>query len=207
MKVSRALTALLLAIFLCGAGAAAPAVGASEDPQKFIQGLAQKAITTVAAQNVSDGERSQRFRHLFVSAFDIPEIGKFVLGRHWRAASPAQQSQFLKEFEDMQVFTWSRRFKDYHGEHLQTLGARKENEGWLVDSQIVRPQGSPIPVQWRVRQESDGALRIVDIVPEGVSMALTQRQDFAGALQSNGGNVDALLASMRAKNQQLAATQ
>jgi phospholipid transport system substrate-binding protein len=177
-----------------------------QDAQIFIRDLAQKAIDTVAAQNISDTERSDRFRRLFVSAFDIPEIGRFVLSRYWRAANSDQRKEFLKEFEDMQVLTWSKRFKDYHGERLEIVGASMQNDNtWLVDSEVVRPQSKPIPVQWRVRQSSNGGLKVVDIIPENVSMALTQRQDYASAMQSNGGSIDNLLVSMRDKNDQLAA--
>ena len=186
-------------------GATTGWAASAQEAQSFVQDLAQKAIVTVAAPNLSDQERSDRFRRLFVSAFDIPEIGKFVLSRYWRAADPTQQQEFLKEFAELQVLTWSRRFKDYNGESLRTEGANDQGDGiWLVDSQILRPQGPPIPVQWRIHQAGDGSLRIVDIIPEGVSMALTERQDYASVLQSNGGHVDGLLTSMRAKNEQLA---
>lgn len=177
----------------------------AQDAQHFIEELAHQAITTVAAQNIPDDQRRQHFRQLFVSAFDLPDIGKFVLSRYWRTATPQQRDEFLKQFEDMQVLVWSDRFKEYHGETLEALGATKDTSGdWLVNSRILRPNNPPIPVQWRVHEAPGGALRIVDIIPENVSMALTQRQDFAGVLQSNGGNIDALLSTMRAKNNQLA---
>jgi phospholipid transport system substrate-binding protein len=176
-----------------------------QEARTFIEGLAQKAITTVAAQNISDADRKAQFQRLFISAFDIPEIGEFVLSRHWKTATPAQQKDFLVVFEDMQVLTWSQRFKHYDGVKLETEGAKMESEGvWLVDSQIVRPQGPPTPVQWRIRRAADGSMRIIDIIAEGVSMALTYRDEYAAALQSNSGNIDALLTSMRAKNVLLA---
>ncbi len=194
----------LFALFMFFGATTAKATD-DQEARHFIEDLAQKAITTVAAPNISDTDRNDRFGRLFVSAFDIPQIGKFVLSRHWQTATPTQQTAFLKEFEDTQGWTWSRRFKDYNGVRLETLGANKEGEAvWLVDSQIVRPQGPPIPVQWRIHQAADGSLRVIDIISEGVGMALTYREDYAAVLQSNGENVDALLSTMRAKNEQLA---
>lgn len=176
----------------------------AQDAEKFIQNLAQTAISTVAEKTLSQNERDDRFRRLFVSSFDLPQIARFVLARYWRQASPDQQRDFLKEFEDFNVLTWARRFQDYNGEKLDTRGATKESDrGWLVDSQILRNQGPPIPVQWRLRQGDDGNLRIVDIIVEGVSMAITNRSDYNAALQSNGGNISALLSTMRAKIDQL----
>ncbi len=199
--VQRILVSTLVALFVLFGTTAARAAD-DQTAQTFIQGLAQNAIATVAAQNVSDTDRNERFRKIFVSAFDIPEIGKFVLSRHWRAVTPAQQAAFLKEFEDTQVLMWSRRFKDYNGVSLETLGANKEGEAtWLVDSQIIRPQAPPISVQWRVHGAADGSMRVIDIISSGISMVLTYRDDYASALKLNGGNVDALLAVMRAKNE------
>jgi len=176
------------------------------DAEKFVQGLAGQAITTVADRQIPDSERAIRFRKLFVSHFDIPEIGRFVLSRYWRQATPEQQQEFLKLFEDISVLTWSRRFKEYDGETLEASSSSKDGDhGWLVESHIVRTQGPSIPIQWRLRQGDDGAFRIVDIIVDGVSMAITHRSDYAAAMQANGGKVDSLLAIMHSKLETLKA--
>ena len=179
---------------------------AGQDAEKFIQGLAGQAIAAVADRQIPDSERATRFRKLFVSHFDIPEIGRFVLSRYWRQATPEQQQEFLKLFEDISVLTWSRRFKEYNGEMLEASSSSKDGErGWLVESHIVRNQGLAIPIQWRLRQGDDGAFRIVDIIVDGVSMAITHRSDYAAAMQANGGKVDLLLATMHSKLESLRA--
>jgi phospholipid transport system substrate-binding protein len=174
--------------------------------QKFIGALAQRAITTVADRQLPLVEREEQFRKLFVSSFDIPEIGRFVLSRYWRVATPDQQQEFLALFEDTTVVTWAKRFQDYNGQSLETVGATKDGDhGWVVDSHILRNQGPVIPVQWRLRESGDGSFRVVDIVVEGVSMAITQRSDYASAMQANGGKIDGLLSIMRTKLDQLKA--
>ena len=159
-----------------------------------------------ADKQLAETERDERFRKLFVSSFDLPAIGKFVLARYWKTATPDQQTEFLKLFEDQVVLTWAKRFKDYSGEKLQIDASNKEDEhNWLVDSQILREKGPGIPVQWRLHDMPDGSLRITDIIVEGVSMAITQRQDFSSTLQGIGGKIDALLSAMRTKIDQLKA--
>ncbi len=200
---------LPVAVALGVAFAIWPAAGRAEpgqdpQPQIVIRTLAQGAIAAMADSQLSDAEREDHFRRLFVSSFDIPEIGRFVLARYWRTATPDQQQDFLKLFEDINVLTWAQRFKDYHGETVETLGTTKDGDrGWIVDSRIMRVQAPPIPVQWRIRQAEDGSFRIVDIIVEGVSMAITYRSDYTAAIQSNGGRVDSLLAVMRGKLDQL----
>ncbi|CAA7616819.1 Toluene transporter subunit: membrane component of ABC superfamily [Magnetospirillum sp. LM-5] len=182
-------------------------VSAFADPAAtdFIVKLADTAMTTVAAKGLSDDERTKRFRTLFVDNFDIPEIGKLVLGRYWRVATPEQQKDFVGLFEDIQVYTWARRFKDYSGETLEVLAIANENDGDLqVESRIKRDKLDPINVGWRVRK-AGATYRVLDIKVEGASMAQTHRAEYSSVIQANGGTVDGLLAAMRKKITQLQA--
>lgn len=196
----RIVVSMIAAAILFLASVPASADG-NQEAQTFIQDLAQNAITMVAARNISDEERDGNFRRLFISAFDIPEIGKFVLSRQWRHISPEKQKEFLKEFENAQVVSWGRRFKNYNGSQLEILGGREAGDrAWLVDSRIIRPEASPVSVQWRVHRDEGGRLRITDIIVAGASMILTHRDDYTAALRGNGGSIDALLVTMRSRN-------
>lgn len=178
---------------------------ATTDARAFIQRLADTAMNTVAVKGLSDEERTRRFRTLFVDTFDLPEIGKLVMARYWRTATPEQQQEFLRLFEDIQVYTWTRRFKEYSGETLDILGVQPEGESdFLVDSRIKRQKLDPIAVSWRVRKEGD-TFKVLDIKVEGASMAFTHRSEYSSVIQSGGGQVDALLAALRKKVAQLQA--
>ncbi|CAA7619357.1 phospholipid-binding protein MlaC [Magnetospirillum sp. UT-4] len=179
---------------------------ATADARAFIQKLADTAMTTVAVKGLSDEERSKRFRALFVDTFDLPEIGKLVLARHWRAATPEQQTEFLKLFEDIQVYTWTRRFKDYGGETLEILAVAPEGEtDMIVDSRIKREKLEPVNVSWRLRNKGAEGFRVLDIKVEGASMAFTHRSEYTSVIQSAGGKVDGLLDAMRKKAAQMSA--
>lgn len=202
MLSRRNLLAVLAALPVVAAAGPSRAAAVA-DPRAFIQNLADTAMNTVAVGGLSDAERAERIRGLFVKTFDLNEIGKFVLGRYWRAATPAQQQEFLRLFEDIQVYTWTLRFRDYSGETLEIVGVTPDGErGTLVESRIQRNRQPPIAVQWRLRQQEDGP-KVVDIVVEGVSMAITHRSDYTSALQGQGGRVDGLLDIMRRKVTQL----
>ena len=196
----------ICAALLAGtAGARADQAADAADAQKFINGLASNALILVNDKAMSDKDRAEKFRTLFVATFDLPEIGKFVPGRHWKNATPAQQKDFIESFEDFTVLTWSTRFKDYSGVSSAIDGAAPADDGyWQVDLRIIRNQGDPLPLGWRIHKV-DGNWRITDILVEGVSMALTQRQDFASAMQSSGGSLDALLDAMHKKTDELKA--
>lgn len=195
-------TALAAAVVLSWSG---PVRADDGEARAFIQKLADDAMKTVAVKNIANDERNQRFRSLFVEAFDLPEVGRLVLARYWRVATPAQQQEFLRLFEDIQVYTWAKRFSDYAGDGLEILGSQAEGEGdLLVDSRIKRSGQDPIAVAWRVHQTATG-WQVLDIKVEGTSMALTHRSEYGSVIQASGGQVEGLLAAMRKKAAQMKA--
>ncbi len=201
------LPALLGALALAFAALAPARADDAADARQFIAQMADQAIALVDNTADTKQQKVDAFSKLFVASFDIPAIGQFVLGRHWKGASAEQQQQFLDLFRDFTVLTWTGRFNGYAGVRLDVSGAGPDPQDasvLLVDSKIVRASADPIPLQWRVHKTPAG-WRIVDIFVEGVSMALTQRQDFASAIQSSGGTVDGLNAALRKKIEQMKA--
>ncbi|NTU77125.1 MAG: ABC transporter substrate-binding protein [Alphaproteobacteria bacterium] len=184
---------------------ATPAVeAAAATPQgKFIQGLGDKAIAILANKSLSPDERSGQFRNMLRDTFDLITIGRFALGRVWNAATPDQQKEYMRLFEELVVKTYSDRFALYTGEGFRVRAVHPEGEkDFIVNSDITHPDGSPpTTVDWRVRQKGD-KLGIIDVVVEGVSMSVTQRQEYAAVIQRNGGNIDGLLDVMRQRIQE-----
>lgn len=166
---------------------------ADDGATAFIAGLGEQAMTVIRSQETQEGRREE-FQKLFIAGFDVPAIGKFVLGRHWRVATPAQQAQYLSLFERYIVIIYSERFDGYAGEQFRVLGEYPGDHGEItVNSEVVRAGGGqPIRIDWRV-EKTDGAFKIADVMIEGVSMAQTQRQEFSSVIMQNGGKVQALL--------------
>lgn len=112
---------------------------------------------------------------------------------------PRQQAEYQRLFEQLIINTYAGRFLEYSGETFKVTGARAESgTDSAVATQIVRPNGPPITLEWRVRHR-DGHSKIIDVVFEGVSMGVTQRQEFASVIQQNGGKVDGLIQALRQK--------
>lgn len=169
----------------------------------FIQNLGDEAISTLSKSNLDKQTRDQEFRRLLEKGFAVQGIGRFVLGRFWRGASDEQRQRYLKAFEDYLVATYSARFQQYLDRTFKVSGERPDgDDGSLVESQVSTKDGPPVVVLWRVRASPEG-LKIVDVLVEGVSMAITQRSEFAAFIHSSGGNVDSLIHELEAKSASL----
>ncbi|HEX7073428.1 MAG TPA: ABC transporter substrate-binding protein [Hyphomicrobiaceae bacterium] len=168
------------------------------DPKRFIEQLGMEAVEALTGPELSESERERRFRGMLDRSFDLPVIGRFVLGRYWRTASEAEREEFLRLFEAFLVKSYAARFADYAGEQLQVQGVRQEQGYAIVRSTVIRPGAENVQVDWRLRGR-DGAFKVVDIVVEGISMAVTQRADFGSVIQSSGGEFSGLIELLRRK--------
>lgn len=179
--------------------AGVPRAGAAPDAVAFVSQLGNQAIQ-VLGPSVSASQRLARFRELFRDDFDIPGIGQFVLGRYWRTATPAEQQEFLGLFQEYIVEAYSARLGVYGGEPFRVTGSRPSGGEIVVSSQIIQKSGAPIEVDWYLADEG-GAFKITDVYVGGVSMKVTERDEFGAVIQRNGGQVAALLAQLRQKVQ------
>jgi phospholipid transport system substrate-binding protein len=191
---------LLTAAFIVLAGALAPAIpaAAAADPAAVVSNLGSRALE-VLGKNAPQSQRVARFRELLREDFDVPEISRFVLGRYWNVATEEQRAEFVKLFEEYIAVAYSTRLAEYTGETLKVTGSRPDAGGAIVSSQIVRPAGAaPVKVDWRLIGRN-GVYKIFDGSIDGISMAVTQRSEFASVIQHNGGQVQGLITMLREK--------
>jgi phospholipid transport system substrate-binding protein len=190
----------IVAVFVVVAGmmAAPGPAAAGEYPADFISALGNQGLAVIRS-NAAIDQKAAYFHQMLRQDFDLARISRFGLGPYWRAASEREQQEFTRLLEDHLVRFYGRRFAEYGGESLRVTGSRADPDGVIVSSQVIRPQGLPIAVDWRLGL-NDGHYKIADVIVDGVSMALTQRSEFAAMIQRNGGQVAGLLAAMRAEN-------
>ncbi len=189
-----ALTTVSLAIREAGAGP-------SDDPAAFLTDLSARAIEQLADKSVPRAEREQRFRSLLHEGFDMPLIARFVLGKYRRSASKDDRKAFFVVFEELLVQRFLPYFESYQGEafEVEKVFPDPVNPKLTVAiSQVYRTDGQKFQVSWRLRRKKEG-LKIVDVVAEGVSLALTFRSEYAAILKRTNGDVAGLAATLREK--------
>jgi len=198
LKKWPALAVVLIVLATTTARAGTPDPNQARD---FLSDLRDRAIPQLTDQSISAAEREQRFRAMLRQSFDMPAIGRFVLAAYWRRADDATRQEFLDALETYAARRFLPLFAQYEGQKLEIGEARERGEGSRfvsVESKIVRSEGEPIAVTWRIH-EKDGAYKIVDVVTEGVSMAATWRSEYKSVLQANGGDVRDLAGKIRNK--------
>lgn len=190
---------LAAVVFVALAFAPAPSHAAG-DAKGFVKSLADQALSVLADNKLSNGDREKAFRALFVGHFDVNALSRFALGRYWRTASKDQRNEYQRLFADFIVASYAARLNEYSGETIAIKSAREtgRNGEVFVQSVIDRPSGQTIRVDWRVR-DRNGKLAIIDVVVEGVSMAITQRDEFSSVIAKSGGKVDGLITRLREK--------
>jgi phospholipid transport system substrate-binding protein len=175
---------------------AAPRQAAAEDPRTFVNTLGERAVQ-VLAPSVSPAQRLARFRELFSTEFDVPGIGRFVLGRYWRIATPQEQQEFLQMFQEYVARAYSARFGAFGGEPFRVTGTRPSGAETVVSSEIVLASG-PVGLDWYL-VDNGGQYKITDVYVAGISMKVTQRDEFAAVIQRSGGQMEGLLSQLREK--------
>jgi phospholipid transport system substrate-binding protein len=178
-----------------GASGAPSPAAAPETPVDFISVLGNQGLEVIrSAAPLS--QKAEYFRQMLRQDFDLPGMCRFVLGRYWRVASHHQRREFRRLFEGELLHFYGGRFSQYSGEGFLVTGSRTDPAGLVVTSQIIRPQGPRIELDWRLRLR-DGLYRINDVVVDGVSMAVTQRSEYSAIIQRNGGQMEGLLDTIR----------
>ena len=202
--VVHALAASVVCILLAAPPGAVTA-SASESTSDFVKILGDRAIELLTVQDITDAERETRFRLLLQEGFAVRRIGRFVLGRYARKADADIIRQYNKLFEDLIVVTYASQFAQYSG---QTFAIRRATKPTRRGDSIVLTEiasadgGPPIRVDWQVNN-AKGQNKIVDVRIEGVSMSVTQREEFTTVIRQNNGDINALLKALRKKTASL----
>jgi len=177
-------------------------ISAAVDPQEaeaFMAQMGERVISLVGDKSISSEERTQQFREILETNFNMKSIGKFVLGRYWKQATPEQKEHFLDLFKAVTVASYAARFQEYTSEKFEVIGSRQERDGGVtVLSRIMRPNGQAIPIDWKIF-EKNGKMQVYDVILEGISMSITQRSEYSSVIQQGGGQVQAVITALERK--------
>jgi phospholipid transport system substrate-binding protein len=189
---------LILTLSLLAVPQRATALG---DPQAVVALVGTAGMATIAP-NVSPAQRDAKLHELFDHYFDVDGGAEFTLGRYRAIATPQQQQEFLRLYGEYTVRTYGARLTQIGTATFRVTGGRLNGRRAVVASEINRPDGNRVEIVWSLINRH-GNFKITDLSIGGVSMRVSQRDDFAQWIQNNGGRFDALLAVMRQQTPQI----
>lgn len=197
----------LMVVIVAWVAWAVPAAGAGKTPPqeaaRFMASLSGEALAILGARGSTLERREAELRALLSRSFDFQKIGRFVLGKAWRTATPGQRDAYQHLFKEFVLRTYTRRLGGYSGQVFKIVKAEPMGKiDAVVVTEIGRPSGPPLVAGWRVRGGA-GVYKILDVIVQGVSMLATQRSEFASVVRSQG--VDGLIEVLRVRVTKFAA--
>ncbi len=186
----------LAALSMATPAQAADANGAKQ----FIDSIATRVMAALKT-DASVPEKVSKLETIFSGKVDIPFVAKFVLGQHWRTASPDQQSRYVSAYGPFVIRNYSKRLSKYSGEQYTIKNSRADGDNsYIVTMAINSPNAADVLVDYRLRAGGSAGYQLVDIVVEGVSLLATQRSEFTGIVNNKG--LDYLINQLKEKASQ-----
>ncbi len=169
----------------------------SIEPDVFIQSTVNRAAKTLGG-NLSKEERVEKLKEIARETVDITGIGFYSLGAYRKNLSDEQLKNYNELFKEYFLKSFSSRLAEYSNPEIEVDSKKKINDNYtIVSSTLVSTDSRPeVKIEWRVYTKNPDNLLIRDLIIEGLSLARTQKEEFSSIIDSNNGNIDALLKNL-----------
>ena len=178
----------LAAWMLVAAAVAAPAAG----PRELVEAAVSRVVLAIERADMrSESPTSQRLamerrrlevRRVAAELFDLDEVARRALSRHWAARSPEEQAEFVRLFTDLLERTYIGRIEAYSGEKIVYLGETVDGPFATVRSKVITRRRAETPLDYRLHLR-DGRWKVYDVLVDHVSFVATYRSAFSRILQ------------------------
>ena len=169
----------------------------SIEPDIFIQSTVNRAAKTLSG-NFNKEERIEKLKEIAKDTVDIRGIGFYSLGKYRKNLNSEQLKKYEELFAEYFLISFSSRLAEYTNPEIEVDSKKKINENYtIVSSRLVSTDTRPeVKIEWRVYTKDPNQPSIRDLIIEGLSLARTQKEEFSSIIDSNDGNIDALLKNL-----------
>ena len=170
----------------------------SSNPKDFVNELVNDAISKLADKNLNKDEKAIFIEKVALENVDINALGLYTLGELRKSSSKDAIFRYQKSFEKYFLKSLTSRLTDYSSSKFEILGEDKKSSNYtIVNSKIVPSDGGPeIKIDWRIYTKNPDKPLIRDLIVEGLSLARTQKEEFASVLSSNNNDILALISKL-----------
>ena len=169
------------------------------DPKAFIAELVDDAIKTLGDKNIQILEKNKKIEIIALQNIDINALSMYTLGPIRKTLDQITLEKYKFLFEKYFLKSLTSRLTDYSSNTFEVVSSEKKSSNYtIVKSKIAKSENQPeIKIDWRVYTKIPKEPLIRDLIIEGLSLARTQKEEFASILNSNDGDIDALFKSLR----------
>ena len=170
----------------------------SLEPKEFVQSVANEA-SLILTKNFTKEQKIEKLKSIAKEAVDIKGIGYYSLGAHRKNLSDDKKKEYLDVFEKYFLKSFSSRLAEYTDPKIHVDSQKKLNEKYtMVSSILLATKEKPeVKIDWRIITKNPDKPLIIDLVIECVSLAKVQKEEFNSIIQSNNGDINALLTSLK----------
>ena len=168
------------------------------DPEAFIDQLVNDVISILSDKNISIVDRNKKMKTIALQNVDIEALGMYALGQTRKNIDQVTLEKYKNLFEKYFLKSLTSRLTDYSSQNFEILGADQKSEAYtIVKSKIVESSSGPeIKINWRVYTKDPAKPLIRDLIVEGLSLAKTQKEEFASILNSNNNDISVLFTKL-----------
>ncbi len=170
----------------------------SLEPKEFVQSVTNEA-SLILTKNFTKEQKIEKLKSIAKETVDIRGIGYYSLGAHRKNLSDDKKKEYLAVFESYFLKSFSSRLSEYTDPKIRVDSEKKLNEKYtMVSSLLLSTKKTPeVKIDWRVYTKNPDQPLIRDLIIEGLSLARTQKEEFNSVIQSNNGDINALLTSLK----------
>ncbi|MEC7143704.1 MAG: ABC transporter substrate-binding protein [Pseudomonadota bacterium] len=167
----------------------------SSDPKDFISEMINETITVLSNKTLTQDEKSIFIEKIALENVDIKGLSLYTLGEIRKTIDKPQLKRFQISFEKYFLKTLTSRLSDYSGSKFEVINADIKSSNYtIINSKLTPEDGGPeVKIDWRVYTKNPEKPLIRDLIVEGLSLARTQKEEFASILNSNNNNLEALI--------------
>ena len=170
----------------------------SLEPKEFVQSVANEA-SLILTKNFTKEQKIEKLKSIAKKTVDFRGIGYYSLGAHRKNLSDDKKKEYLDIFKKYFLKSFSSRLAEYTDPKIRVDSQKKLNEKYtMVSSILLATEEKPeVKIDWRIVTKNPDKPLIIDVVIEGVSLAKVQKEEFNSVIQSNNGDINALLTSLK----------
>ena len=198
--MKRIFASFLIILFFC-TSLSTKSFSYSSDPETFISEIIEQAKLILNSKDPKD-IKAEKLSVIALKTVDVKGIGYYTLGKKRKEIKPDQLKSYESLFENYFLKSFTSRLTDYSDPKITVLSAEKVNEKYtIVKSMLVKTDKKPeVKIDWRVYTKNPEKPLIRDLIIEGLSLARTQKEEFASILSTNNNDIKALFKKLEEFN-------